>query len=517
MKNRIIRSASDTAAPATGNLVKIDTPKYLSLVGKPANQRPFPVIRSVQEPAPKGRIVRTKRGDNAVLMLTFPEGYTEDDVAQSLVLFGMEGYAVSTDGTAYYARRSDLQSITNVEVMKTEQVRITSDGIMACIDGAQYVPKAAASVAGITLSSFEFDRKTFDTEQIISWCNQNGVDISSDGIENPSIDVSFVNRTQVNEGTEVRRLALDTGVVAVIHRSDCCNVPDMFAGPVTEAAYGNYGWGQLDFNAAMADVAFCDQLGDAEYRVRSVLDQILFWSELPLDTRKTLVTRCLQQYGAFINDAIDALPRQVLQLSGVAARADLPTSAPTAVQTITQEKAAMKIDPIAAQKELDQLVATRQADEAAAAALVATAATATVAATTADTAADAPAAAADVPLTRADIAAMISTGFADALAAHAAASQETIVIRAATADTAATAAAVAASAPASTTVAAATITREDIAALLAEQLKPIGERMERIEGTTILRSDSGDGKQIAPTKESVFRGAFGNISKLAQQ
>lgn len=486
-----------------GNLVKIAKPEFLSLVGKPANQRPFPVIRSAD--AGK-RVTRTKRGDNAVLMLTFPPGYDEVQVATMVSEFGMVGYEISTDGDRYYARRSDLQSIAKVEEMKPQAIRITSDGVMAAVDPNQYAPRTAESVAKIGLAAFEFDAKTFDQEKIISWGKQNSVDIQNDAIENSSCDVISVSRGEVSEETEVKRIQIEEGVVAVVYR--CCDemavanpIPDGYVAAIVETAYGHWGWGQLDFDASMADRAFCDLMDSAEYRLSSVIRDILFYNDLPLESRKQLVTRCLQQYEAFVNGAIDSLPRQVLLL---ASRADVSKN-----PSLTREDDTMKIDAVAAQKELDAIEAKR-ADEAAKAAEAT--ATAEADAKRADEAAAAAApaveaapavAAAEAPITRAEMSAMIATAVAAAMAPAAPA-----------------AAAAPAAEPVARADAAPTITTEAIAAAVAAAVAPLTEKIERMEGTTVVRSGDTDQKQAAPaavTQETVFRGAFGNLGGRAAQ
>ncbi len=523
---RITRSAD-------GNLVQVATPAFLSLVGKPANQRPFPVIRSA-DAAPtivNGRVARTKRGSDAVLMLTFPDGYTEEMVIAVLLDFGMDGYTILVEGDMCCAVRSDLQSIAKVTEMAAPQIRLTSDGVVASVDPAQYQPKQAARSAALGLVAIEFDKKTFDDEKIISWSQQNNVDIGNDGIENSSGDVATVKRGDISKETDVRRMQVEDGVVFVLKR-DCCDadgngadgimaIPAGFVAIVNEAAYGNWGWGQIDFAAANADIAFCNSVSDAGYRMSDVMYQILFYSELPLDTRKQLVTRCLQQYGAFINDAIDSLPRQVLLL---ASRADVSKN-----QSLTREDDTMKIDAVAAQKELDAILAKRAAENtpaavAAAAVAAVEAAPAVAAAAPAEVARTdvaAPAAAvaaapavqaaagAEAPITRAEMATMIATAVAAAMAPAAAAAVVTEAVRA---DAAAAPAAVAA-APA--VAAEAPITRADMAAIMADLIKPVAEQVTRLEGVTVVRSEGvpvTTAAKVDATKENVFRGAFGDIA-----
>ena len=95
-----------------GNLVKIKEAKFLSLVGLPANETGFKVVRSKDAkpedkptdqpttgtPIVKPTVRRTRRSDaSPVLALAFPEGTTEADVTKTLGEFGLAGYKVEHD------------------------------------------------------------------------------------------------------------------------------------------------------------------------------------------------------------------------------------------------------------------------------------------------------------------------------------------------------------------------------------------------------------------------------------
>ena len=59
------------------------------------------------------------------------------------------------------------------------------------------------------------------------------------------------------------------------------------------------------------------------------------------------------------------------------------------------------------------------------------------------------------------------------------------------------------------------LTREDLQTVVADVVKPLVERMEKLEGVTVVRSDAGDPATVAPAaegegkkSENVFRGAI---------
>ena len=161
-----------------------------------------------------------------------------------------------------------------------------------------------------------------------------------------------------------------------------------------------------------------------------------------------------------------------------------------------------KIDAAAAQAELDKIEKAKRDAEQASAAATTESAPAAAAATEA-----APAvAAAPEFVTRAELTAVVAAAVVEALKQN---SAQAAPVAAAAAPAEAAAAPVQA-APA----AAATITRDDIAAAVAEALKPMGERLERIEGTTVVRSAEKDVKQEQGEKggvQNVFRGALGSF------
>jgi hypothetical protein len=454
---RVRRSAGQAAA---GNLVTIGTPKALTLCDVPANQRPFPVIRSDEgAPAAKPpRIVRAKRSVNPVLGLTFPAGTTEDDAVALLATFEMSDYTLMVDEQgAYTAIRSDLQSIAT----ETTDIKINKEGVVARVDASQYKITRADSTDNLRLVALEFDAKRFDADAISSWIAENKVDSAQDAVENADSSSLTVKRHDVAEGTEVRKVQLEDGVTAVIARSDVADVPAGFAVAVNETMYGNWGWGHLDFNASMADVEFCRVMDDANYRLMRVLNSIMLDSQLPLEQRKALVDRALSQYGDFVKNVIDALPRQVTLLVTRAA--------------VNKENETM------AGKDENGGAQVQQ------------------------------------PLTREDVAQIVQDGITAAFAARseaqaaapAAAAATTAATTEAARDDAASSAATAA-APAATE----TVTRADIGAAVAEALKPFGEQLAAIQNTVVVRSDSGDRTVAVTEQKEVKRGdtaVFGGL------
>ena len=504
---RVQRSADTT--PVGGNLLKIGTPAFISLVGKPANQRAFSVVRSANEvqavvdDEPVNRIKRTRRSDNPVMMLTFPDDYDEDDVNSALTTYGMTGYNVSqTADGVYCAMRSDLQSIAGKAANK---IRITSDGITAHIEAITATPTGPVELskqAGIAVVRYEFTSGVFDPVKVEAWFKENNIDFTSLNVENPDGQLLLVNGPKkINpDGTEVKRMELAPGVVVVLCRDDAMDLPEAYSDKIAEEAYGSWGWGHMDFGASLADEDFCETMSESIESLENVLRNIIFYNALPLDVRKQLVSNALMQFGAFVNNAIDALPRQVLQIVARAANAtqsekdmtkkdqsaevgspvvapampitreellaiireEMNTASPVVVQGIGGEATGAPGDPLAIKKPTDAVVVQ----------------TTTVVAD---------------PIVAQPLAVIPG---AQSLATDGGGTPAPIHDNGTTD----------------------TVSRADMAALIAEgvalAIKPLQEQLTRAEATVVLRSGEGAETLKTPKKESVFRGSiFGTTKK----
>lgn len=479
MKPKILKRSDvlDTK-PVLGQVVRVKEPKFLSLVSKPANQTAFRIVRSdntgANMPASKKptvkRLKRSAPVANPVLRLAFPEGTTEEAVTAALTNFGMDGYVISQSDGIFLATRSDVQSIAPED---TEVLLLNEDGLTATIQRSDKQPSSAAPEPGqgIALAAIEFDLSKISTADASAWLQRNSVDISLEENENSTASV-VVSRSEVAEGTEVRQMEIEPGVVLSLVRSDADDLPPGVYAAVSETAYGRWGWGQLDFNAALADEVFCDQVRKGIDKLDSVLREILFYSGLPLDVRKQLATTSLSQFNDYIIGFMDMLPRQMLV-------------------------SLVRSDSTSKEKEVKQ--------------------TDTAAATEAKPAAAAPAAEM-ITLSRADLSALIAEEVGKALQAK---GTEAAALQRSDATTAAEPAA-AAAAPAAAAAAATgevtNLTRADMTAALAEALQPLAAGLEALRSTTIVRADPGDGnvvqtQQRSDKDASCFDGAIPGIGR----
>lgn len=484
---RIRRSAAVVdSTPVAGNVVKVQDPKALSLVASPSNQTPFRVIRSKgAEPMADKQPKQTKRSSaprvtarrvsrnsavNPILRLSFPEGTTEDGVNTILDQFGMQdGYNVTEDNGVYLATRSDLQSIAQDAVV----VPLTPEGIVAYVSRTDNADEVPAEADKIVLVAVELDLTKITRDDATQWLKDNGMEADLSG----DAEAVTVARSDVAETVETRSVEVAPGISMTIARDDGEGdyqpVPDGYIAVVSEAAYGSWGWGQLDFSAAMADIVFSEKVREGLNTLEDVLRQIMFWSPLPIATRKTLVNNALSQFGIFVNSHMDMLPRQVVVS---VSRSDKPSG----------------------ETEMKQPATTTQRTDAAPG--TAAPAATTPAATNAPAATTAPAADdVDVTIKRSELTTMVADAVTAALAKRA--------------DDEAAAAAAAEAAKA-----AAPITRSDLTTAIGEAVTTANaaliERMDKLEGKTVVRSDAGDGTTTDTTKRNdgdVFAGSLPGI------
>ncbi|MHC5879351.1 hypothetical protein ACYT69_10540, partial [Streptococcus pyogenes] len=78
-------------------------------------------------------------------------------------------------------------------------------------------------------------------------------------------------------------------------------------------AYYGWGWGQLDFNANVADQTIGEKIREAQSILSRTLDNILYWnSDLTPDAKKTLIERSCNQFAEYVGNFLDQLPRNLL-------------------------------------------------------------------------------------------------------------------------------------------------------------------------------------------------------------
>lgn len=297
----------------------------VTLTKLPANRAGFKIRRSEEEDdmldidkakrggkyEGKGR-KRKKRTDTGLLSLVLPTDATQETADEIIEKYGLtEDYELqrTDDGTYVLVRRGadmDIEFPTHIQL---------GGGIVAQVDPAVFA-RGDTSRGGVTLVRIDFDGK--DVAEVKTWLDEFGVDYPVKGVE--QVDGGVIVTRHDHDG-ETKRLRLAEGVTGYVARAEQNDVPVKLTRTVVDLAFGQWGWGHLDFGAALADPEFSMQSENALFALRDVLENVIFYSGLPLDERKTLIQSATDQFATFMSNLIDTLPTQVLDV-GKQARAE---------------------------------------------------------------------------------------------------------------------------------------------------------------------------------------------------
>jgi len=291
------------------SLLKLVDPKYLSVVKTPANRTAFKIIREA-----KSQDVETKiRSDDNLLSIDLPFGVDRATADYVLDLFGLkDDYEVSeVDGTFSLIRiGSDIEA-------NTIPINL-GEGIIANILSTSFANREdRKGDIGVELVKINFDSAKFPSlESVKRWIDSHEIDFKENGVKNTESGFSVIRKDISDKvKTETHEIPISDGVSGVIIRSSSTDVPKLIYRSVVESAYGNYGWGHLDFAAALVDPEFTEHSWEAIDALRNVLENIVFYSGLSLDDRKALIKNACDQYAIYMSNMIDALPADILRKS----------------------------------------------------------------------------------------------------------------------------------------------------------------------------------------------------------
>lgn len=438
-------------------------PRFLTLCNQPANQVAFKVVRSDNEgeedtpeevqqeavvdipPVRRARVVKR----SSVLRIVYPAGTDKSEVESDAKEFGLTGYSITEEENgSILLTRSDLKDIP---------ADVYSVGLggskVAIIKRSEVVPASpvdADAPQHLSVVAIELDGSKYpDTESVLAYLARRNVEFVEGNIERRE-EGTLVKCNDVASDVETRKLTLDEGVLVVVARSEvpCCTFDSPVLQELSNSAYGNWGWGGIDFNQAQADKEYCEDGREAINVLDDVLRNILYYNSLPVSVRKELAVRALAQFSQYIVSMIDALP-------------SLPVTLSTALE--------------------NQDMSTNQTN-------------------------DQP-----VPITREDIAAMIATGIAEAIAADkkkpeaamCSDAEGSVTPVSATTDTPAE--------PVAKPEQNIDVVQRSIDSLVTT-VQGLSDRLKTFEGLTVVRSDNpGDtvGSPVAQGgKADVFRGVF---------
>ena len=456
------------------NLASIGTPQLVTLTKSPANQTGFKVMRSEEAGVVEEKVIR---GEQNLISITLPAGITSDDADTVLTNFGLtEDYTVTeTDGSFSLVRNAS----TGEE--ETLAIPMNGDGLIAHISTDAFLRSDTTEVEGetidsVSLSTIRFDKTDYDSgTQVSAWLTEKGIECPQGGLVEED-DFFLVTRTEL--GTETKEITLATGITGTIQRADALDIPVALYGMTVEQAYGSWGWNQINFSAAIADENFTNKSWDAIYALRDVLENIVFYSDFDLETRKILIRNATSGYADYMVSLIDVLPTGVIEQ----ARSDNNPDAKEAIMPKTKEDTVATTEPV-----------TRTEEKLVEGAVVAPEAKDTIVTD-------------DAPITRSELTGLIATAVAAAMTPAPAAEAAPAAVVAEVTRTDATVDPMVAMAAAMTAL------TESVGTIAGEVKTIRSDITEAEEGTTVARSDDTEGEGVEedePTQRSdVFSGMF---------
>lgn len=493
--NTVDTNAEESVVAKPVNVTTLTDPRFLTLTKYPANQVAFRVVRSdtptagvteevaTHEP-PRIRRVRSVRR-SSLLCIEYPSTSTQEAIEADAKVMGLEGYTLcqNEDGE-FMLLRSDLQAppTDGIKINLGEQRTATiarSDITVPVVE--------AEGPNGITLVAIEFKKEQFpDTDAVLSYLERSDIDFIEEGIDSTEDAILVKRSAEVPEGAEVRTMVLETGVIASVMRSSMNDVSGepQFTSVIAETAYGQWGWGQLDFNAGLADVNYTQSGRRATEMLNEVLNDILFFSSLPVTVRKELVVRAVNQFAVYMVSLLEALPEKLVIVN----RSSTLEKDMSEKENAAKAAAAKAATAAAEEKEV-------QRSEGAAA----DPATETTTATT------------EAPITRSELQEVVAAAVAAAMAVKGESVARTDEATSAAAKE--TAHETPATQEAQVVTAVEQVIQRSMSGLEGA-LTDLATRMTAIESATIVRSDAVDPASQAAAKPSTFSGIFGNIRSV---
>ncbi len=293
-------------------LMSLKEPRFLSVVKKPANRISFRVVRSEDgeerkefEALEKRREQKIKiKRNEKLISISFPGTLQDDELETLRSHYGLteESYTKEdVDGMHVFVRNGDKPASTAMVNMP--------DGAVAEIEVPITVRSADEGDRYLSVLALRFDKNEYPMQDTVeNTLRGYEIDFNSDDI---SEDTEYFTLTRHDiTDDEMIEVNLKEGFTAVVARAAKDDVPASISLGVNSSAYGSYGWGQLNFASAYADIEYSKVLDESLWVLHNVLENILFWSDMSLGDRKVLVKASLDSYGEFVSNLMDALPVQ---------------------------------------------------------------------------------------------------------------------------------------------------------------------------------------------------------------
>lgn len=321
-----VENAETGVVKKTVNIAALSYPRFLTLVKHPGGQVAFKVVRKDGNSAPAEPVTeeveavqpqRIRRVRSVVrsslLSIVYPATVTDEDVEEDMASMGLTGYTLSRqpDGSLLLLR-SDLTTLPE----NTFRVDLGGSRFATILRSESAPAQKDHGPAGLTLVALDFKTEAFaDEDAVLAFLSKNAVTYLEGGITRDD-GIIRVSCSNVPADTEVRTIEID-GVTASVARSEIGTLSGEpgFTSVINDAAFGCWGWGQLDFSARLADVKFSEAGREATALLYDTLQDVLFYNSLPVTVRKELVVRAVNQFSLYMVSLLEALPEKLVVIN----------------------------------------------------------------------------------------------------------------------------------------------------------------------------------------------------------
>lgn len=289
-------------------LPELVDPQFLSLVDSPSNMTSFKIVRSEDEVAPlTSKRVRMKRSDdNPLLAIMLPESFTEEDAVDIMIRFGLsnDDYEIVDRGN----RKSIIYKKKRNEDIESVNIDL-GEGIVAVVERSHLRSGKAGKGSDLSVTELQFFEPNFmDEDSVRIYLKENG--ISYDTVE--QVEAGFIV-SRASSGEDVKKVNVGDGVVALVALSDSRDVPKSISRAVDVSALGNYGFGHISFETAVADIHFSQVIPEAIALLNDVLYNIMFLSDMPMADRRRMVSQALSEFSAFVENVLTSLTPEMAE------------------------------------------------------------------------------------------------------------------------------------------------------------------------------------------------------------
>jgi len=278
-------------------------------VKTPANRTGFKIVRDAnqEEGGLPRRRRRAQNTDSSLMSITLPADTTEEDAEVLFEQFGLseEKYEIARDEAGVYLKRKQVD-----DTVETTEIQLPN-GITAVISKAAFDANIQRSEDHPSIAVTKITFTNINRADAEDWLTDKDISFNAEDLFELGSEQVYV-RYDTPESAKIKNVQIEENITATITQTRSDDIPQRMYRGIVEQAYGQYGWGHVDFLQAMADEIFSQDSDNAIWWLRRVLDEIVFYSGLPLEDRLALMQNAVGEFLAWMSSLMQALPRSVI-------------------------------------------------------------------------------------------------------------------------------------------------------------------------------------------------------------